>query len=982
MNKDYIYKVYDSKRQVDYQRVLDGDFEGDYEARLNSDYQSVGSPTRAARSRDNTYDGVLGKGVTFDGVNDFMYVPGFNEFNGDIYVASGDFTIGFWFTKTSWAGANEIYIDNKNNIIGNAGAKLYSNGTNLIAEVSLSGTYRSCSYALASISAGRHYIAFGSDGRYIRLFVDGVNVATYDNGSDVGCYLDSFFDTRFGCARGGASGFVSGFLEQFTLWSTLLTTDEVLSCYQTSNAIGNDYIMYSFDFDEVDVDGWTYSEINGCGILIDGATYATADAIYTTRSVKIITSTSGGSEQGLELSSGGLCDIVGGRYLTAHAFIKAPVGETVKLVATPYGGGTEQSTSLVASGSWEQISLTFLANSLATSVKLKIVITNASASAKTFYLDRLALNDGQEIIPYFTRDTANSNNSVYDYDGTSHTWTHRVETYKATWNDRQVTSDFKYDQEINTAGSQLQLTLARPAESTGEGTDLYFDLLVKIYQIDADNPTGKIVFTGTIADYTVDEENDTVSVMLFGRGVELNNYMVTTGENRIGLQPLYNSDLPLQYWSNIVCQTFTLDRSIKLRKLVVRTNGLGILTAKIIQGTPGGLLTVISGQGFHQRPAGNSVVASSQINSTNTSFGTSDIVFDDVSLYPDTPYYLEVFFPQGGYAIDLQSSGSSDVGAVSEPFGRMYAGYVAVDSSSASVTTQAANPQIYMEIWENKGSTTVAYNSQDPSDILRSVIDNYQEQGGNLIYDGSIASTGTTVSYTFKSSTTFDALKKCLELAPAGWYFYIDQAENKIYFKQKSTTPDHTFIIGKHFTKLSYDKRTDNIVNVIYFTGGDVGGYNLFKVYEDQASIDLYGRKLLNYSDNRVTLESTADLIANTILTNKSDPEVRVPMEVLQNYPIDTIKPGDVVTFRNNKGEVGEMSLWDVGYWDDMYWDYNVFNPATYELQIARFGLDGDSVNATLSTSPPDVNKRVEDINRNLEKQQTFNNPDQPIEEA
>jgi hypothetical protein len=976
MNKDYLYKVYNYERQVDYQRVLDGDFEGLFEAQFELDYQSVGTPTRAARSRDDTFEGVLGKGITFDGVNDFMYIPGFNEFSGDTYIASGDFTIGFWFTKTSWAGANEIYIDCKNNIIGNAGLKLSANGTNLVAEVSLSGTYRSCTYALASISAGRHFIAFGSDGRYIRLYIDGVNVATYDNGSDVGCYLDSFFDTRFGCARGGASGFVSGYLEQFSLWSSLLTTDEILSCYQTSNALGNENILYSFDFDTVDVDGWTYSDINNCDILIDGATSSVTDAIYKTRSIKVITSTGGSAEQGIELSSDGICAIVGGRYLTAHAYIKAPVGESIKLVATPYGGGTEQETTLVASGSWEQISLTLLANSLATSVKLKIVITNASASAKTFYFDRVALNDGQEIIPYFTRDTANSNNSVYGYEDGSHIWTHTVETYIKTWND--VISDFKYDQEINTAGSQLTLTLARKAEQTGEGTDLDFDLLVKIYQVDSDNPTGKLVFIGTIADYTVNEEVDNVAVILFGRGAELNNYLVTTGENRVALQPLYNTDLPLQYWSNLVCQTFTLDRAIKLRKLVVRSNGLGILTANVIQGVPGGLLTVIGGQGFHVRPAGNSVIAAGQINSTNTSFGATDIDFDDVTLYPDTPYYLEVFYPQGGYIIDLQSSGASDAGSVSEPFGRMYAGYVAVDNSSASVTTQAANPQIYMEIWENKGSTTVAYNSQDPSDILRSIIDNYQEQGGNLIYDGSIADTGTTVSYTFKAVTTFDALKKCLELAPANWFFYIDQAENKIYFKEKSTTPDHTFVIGKHFSKLTYEKRTDDIVNVIYFTGGDLGGYNLFKVYIDQASIDLYGRKLLTYSDNRVTLIATADTIAQAILEEKANPEVRVPLEVLQNYPIDTIKPGDVVRIRNSKSRPAEISLWDVGYWDEMYWDYNIFNPATYELQIARFSRDGDSVRATLSTVPPDVNKRVEDINRNLEKQQTVNNPDKP----
>ena len=74
-----------------------------------------------------------------------------------------------------------------------------------------------------------------------------------------------------------------------------------------------------------------------------------------------------------------------------------------------------------------------------------------------------------------------------------------------------------------------------------------------------------------------------------------------------------------------------------------------------------------------------------------------------------------------------------------------------------------------MEIWEDTGSTTVPYLSKDPSDILREVLDNYQSQGGRLTYDSSIETTGTEVSYTFKSTTIYDALKKCLELAPAGW---------------------------------------------------------------------------------------------------------------------------------------------------------------------------------------------------------------------
>ncbi len=168
---------------------------------------------------------------------------------------------------------------------------------------------------------------------------------------------------------------------------------------------------------------------------------------------------------------------------------------------------------------------------------------------------------------------------------------------------------------------------------------------------------------------------------------------------------------------------------------------------------------------------------------------------------------------------------------------------------------------------------------------------------------------------------------------------------------------------------------------MIYFTGGDLGGYNFFKKYEHTASIELYGRKTLNYSDNRVKVTSTADLIANTILERKSYPQIKIPFDVLKNYDIDSVKPGDVITFRNHNGVPQELSLWDVGYWDEMYWDFDIKNPSTYEMQIVKFGRDGDLLTATLSTLPPDVNKRIEDIKRNLEKQQTINNPDEPTVE-
>lgn len=978
MNKDYLYKVYNAERVRDYNYILDGDFEGAYNTDYEAQWASVGTPTVCLRSRDSTYSGTFGTGITFDGVNDWLYPPQFGA--SAFTLSSTDFTIAFWFTKSSYAGMNQCFFDGLNTIAGSAGLKLHADATNLIATVSLSGTYRTTSYALSSIANGKHLFAMGSDGRFIRLFIDGVNVATYDNVTDVGVYLDSYSPGFwFGRTVAGAS-LLTGDLEQLCYWNTLLTATQLLDMFRTSQATATDFLQYNFDFDTI-VQGATFDsspdELGNWGMTLYGDSVTFTDSIYKTRSVKVITNTGGSAEQGLEQNIAYRCVIEGGKDYIAHAYFKAPVGETVKLVITPYGGGAEVFQSIVATGNYQQITKTIPASSSATLLKIKVVITNASASAKTFYVDRITVNNGLIALPYFTRDNASVGTDVYGYDGVAHTHTYNTTTYLATWKD--VVSEFKYDYEINSAGSQLTVVLARGAESTGEGTDLEFDLQLQVMQIDDEHPTGIQVFLGKIVNYLVDEVTNKVDVVVIGYGQELDNFMLTAGDNLIAVQPSYASDTALGYWGNVVRQAFTLTRQIKLSKLVFRTNGTGSVPATIYKGDPSlGLMTVMGGQAYTTRGAGSQLIATSVLSDTNTVFETTDVAYNDVTLYPNVLYYVELFYQQAANSIDIQIAGSTS--SISSPFGNGYYSYITVNNSSNSIS---AGVPLYMEIWETSGSTTVPYLSQDPSVILRNVLDNYQSQGGRLTYDaGSLINTGTTTSYTFKSTTVYDALKKCLELAPAGWFFYINQTQNKVYFKKKSDTPNHTFVIGKHFTKLSYDKRTDNIVNVIYFTGGNVGGYNLFKVYEDQASIDLYGRKLLNYSDNRVTLQATADLIANTILTNKSDPEVRVPMEVLQNYPIDTINPGDVVTFRNNKGEVGTMSLWDVGDWDSMYWDYNVFNPATYELQIARFGRDGDSVNATLSTSPPDVNKRVEDINRNLEKQQTLNNPDQPTEGA
>lgn len=386
-------------------------------------------------------------------------------------------------------------------------------------------------------------------------------------------------------------------------------------------------------------------------------------------------------------------------------------------------------------------------------------------------------------------------------------------SYLTTWSDI-ADGTVSYSQEINSAGSQMVIGLARPADNFGEGSDVTFNNQVDVYISDLEAPTGRLIFSGFIADYTPQyASTERITVTVLGYGAELDEYLI--------------------------------------------------------------------------QPAG------------------------DIS------------------------------------------------------------------------TGTVEYLSMDPSNILKDILDNYQLAGGTITYTpSSIDLTNTTVSYTFNTNTVLEGVKKCLELAPSGWYFYIDQATNVLHFHKKEPNAQVSFTLGKDIISLSAEKRTEQIVNVLYFSGGEVTpGVNLFKYYVNSVSLTAYGRHQRIYTDNRVTLDSTADIIAQGILDTYAAPEVRTRIEVADSnmiasaggYDIESLVVGMVVGFSNVSG-VG-ATYWDQARWDVDVWDFNAYQLGSLSLQVARLDYKLGSVTLTLSTVPPDVNKRIEDIKRQVQAEQTAYNP-------
>ena len=288
-----------------------------------------------------------------------------------------------------------------------------------------------------------------------------------------------------------------------------------------------------------------------------------------------------------------------------------------------------------------------------------------------------------------------------------------------------------------------------------------------------------------------------------------------------------------------------------------------------------------------------------------------------------------------------------------------------------------------MILRDSSGNTTLAYNSYDPSQILTDVLDKYRAIGGNLNYSAaSVALTNTVVSYTFNTNTIKECLDKIIELCPVGWFYRIDP-NGLVYLQPKNILADHNFTLGLEVEKLETFRRVEDVVNRVLFVGG--GNPALFRLYENngsQLSYGLYEKKIV---DQRVTLAATASTISNREINSKKDPEIRSTFTILDNngpagrgYDIESIKVGQTLQVKNLKGDVQSSTLWDIAIWDTDVWDQTLATSAADILQILSLEYSPESIIIEASSRLPQIAKRIEDVNRNLEQSEMVNNPSAP----
>lgn len=591
--------------------------------------------------------------------------------------------------------------------------------------------------------------------------------------------------------------------------------------------------------------------------------------------------------------------------------------------------------------------------------------------------------------------------------------------YVTTWH-TDVVSDFVFREELNTAGSEVIITLARPADDFGEGDDVDYANKVLVYVIDKEAPNGTLLWSGFISRWDADYDEEKVDVTLQSYGAELAKILLEDSAGNTSLA--YNSKDPSDTLTSVmdryqdqggtvsyVKKSVFFDGStgyIPLNHIATVLNGSSTFTVSVWfkcsidtaqscifaindAATGGNTLLFIGDPNVGTMK----LFANSQIGTTgatsvrdnNWHNAVITVNGTNVKLYIDNAVYVQGTSSATYLADDTWTLGMEYDSAVA---GDWYEGYIDDFATWNRVLTSQEITDVYNGTIPTSG--LIAHYRFD-DDIGTTCIDD-STTGTDVTYVGgvyhrgisragdtsSISLTATSASYTFNTNTIKEAIDNCLKLAPENWYYYIDQATNILHFHEMQEAPDHTFAIGRDIARLAISKDLSKVVNTVYFSGG--GTPPLYKKYTIPNSITSYGVQSERYKDGRVTLEATAERISQGIL--QGSPEILVRLSVIDSnlnqtgYDIETISLGQMVKVANSG--IGAESKFDIAQFDTAVYDYDLSNLSSIVFQITSKEYSGDFVSFTLSTTPPDITKRIQDISRNVIDIQNNDNPTAP----
>ncbi len=460
-------------------------------------------------------------------------------------------------------------------------------------------------------------------------------------------------------------------------------------------------------------------------------------------------------------------------------------------------------------------------------------------------------------------------------------------------------------------------------------------------------PLGRTIFRGYVPRWELPIDGDGISSEIRSYSQDLANILLETDDTAyIDVSARSSSSIGIDGGgptdNNVIFQTFTMAAEKTVNKVRIYPYAGWyydvVFTVRVYTGTPSAYGTLL---GF----------GTGTVNRNNPVDSGYDVVFNS-----------PITLPAGSYFFEFTTVEAKTGGNVTYPFNLFLAssaysgGAMSYLWGGHSPTLTSTSNDVAFILYEAGGETTRVFNSYDPSNMLKEVVDFARSRGARINYTStSIELTNTSVSYTFRNQTIKQVIEKILELCPANWFFFYDFGTDTIYLRERSDTPDRYLRKGRSVAKGGKIIKTiEQVVNDVPFSGG---GDPALYIRDRRAPASGTRRGLKTLSDNRVLSEDTAYILTGS--------EIDGLNQALYAGDVTITEDG---TFYLEDVEVGEM-LGFSGFGELI---------DSIVVQSVSKEYNADKMPVALTYNLPKVNKRVEDIKRNLDTLETTNNPVEP----
>ena len=231
-----------------------------------------------------------------------------------------------------------------------------------------------------------------------------------------------------------------------------------------------------------------------------------------------------------------------------------------------------------------------------------------------------------------------------------------------------------------------------------------------------------------------------------------------------------------------------------------------------------------------------------------------------------------------------------------------------------------------------------------------------------------------TVNYLVQNQDLKSLSDMILLMLGNNWYWR-PNPDNTVTFGQVATAAQHTFLLGQHMASMSYSIDNTQRKNVIYF----VGKTGISAVAKGPSAKPPaqggIGERILFHQDSRITDTTSAQIVANGMLTIYDNPLIRAKLRLVDyrgdssglGYDIENLHVGDSAMVIDARGHI-LPSLWGSFIWGkDKYAQAGAGQIFNTIIPIVGLSYEWSYIDVELGVLAPNQSRALSQIRKKIQ---------------